>query len=635
SLSQSELESEDGDEEGGEEEEGGLDDGGADGGDRERDDRAGGLQLWHDEASFLRSMEGGRLALVAVTAPWCDERDNASHVPAMASLAAAWLDESFRLPSGLDAELRDLPRPAIGAMDDAVARNLEGFDPVARYPALKFVFAHPGASEPEQSDDDDGDDDDDDDDDDESESADDEEGGGAVRVELWDHVGPRESAKDLYDGVLMYWYRAVVASAGGGGGGAAASARPPVFSVGSSRELRAFLRGHGDRLLRPSHAMRRHRSEAEEEAFRYYMGRTELGGVFHDYEVWDDDDDDTSEGECDPAGEEDGGGPADDAGCDEAGERSQEIDPYVILVQCRSSADYGTVDPEGAQLTEEEMARRQAKDDFDELAEEMFHRRDVAFFAIDAARGDGEDGDGGCDDLFGELPGGAVADGAVAFLRARRRVAYSLPDAGGASDPPPGANERGGGARSRRSRRRLVHEVATDWDAARRPRAVFVPSAAAKPSADRTKLRGIDAAKDPAIPAEHVRSDLVASTIHHASPTVLWFDRARTAQLAFPWWRKVHAVLFVDAALAHKKKSQPSTGRAASEGAGRPSWLNRSEETERLFADQRRAVQLFYAAALRHRVERPDDHVVFLIVPSSEVGIMTAFGESNERAAYK
>ena len=35
---------------------------------------------------------------------------------------------------------------------------------------------------------------------------------------------------------------------------------------------------------------------------------------------------------------------------------------------------------------------------------------------------------------------------------------------------------------------------------------------------------------------------------------------------------------------------------------------------------------MFYNAALRHRVERPDDDVVFLIVPSSEVRIMTAFG---------
>jgi hypothetical protein len=56
-----------------------------------------------------------------------------------------------------------------------------------------------------------------------------------------------------------------------------------------------------------------------------------------------------------------------------------------------------------------------------------------------------------------------------------------------------------------------------------------------------------------------------------------------------------------------------------------PSSTNHTSEVDSIL-NQLKAIQMFYNAALRHRLERPKDDVVFLIIPSSNVRIMTSFG---------
>jgi hypothetical protein len=156
----------------------------------------------------------------------------------------------------------------------------------------------------------------------------------------------------------------------------------------------------------------------------------------------------------------------------------------------------------------------------------------------------------------------------------------------------------------------------------RSPHAVLVPAASDESIPEQSqKLHGKYAVKNPLTPVKYVGNSLVASTIVHSTPPVIWFDKERMSQLAFPWYRKVHAVLFVDMGSAYKGQG--------SKNVHRPPWptsLDNSTEAGLLLFNQQRAIRMFYDAALQHRMDRPGADVVFLIVPSSEVRIMTAFG---------
>lgn len=503
----------------------------------------------------------------------------------MAALAAEWLDETLLTLLSADSNLPPVAKPIIGIMESYDIDLLEEmFEPLTHYPALKFVLKFPEGDKKEGG----GDDEED------SESAEDD-----VEMEVWDFIGPRESAQDLYDSVLMYWYRFVVSN-----GTPNELHEAPIFTFSSRLQMTSFLEGHGESLLRPAQAKRRHQSKLESELFDFYMGQNEgVGGVFHNFEF--------------VVGAE----------SHKINDFIQEIDPYTLLVQCRSGVDYGTVDLDGSnkmtvqQMIDLEMQQR-ACNDFDELAEEMFHRRDVAFFALNTTMHNEEIADTGCDGLFGGVEG--AGNGAVAFLRAKRYVTYSL------SDDPVEADrddEKRNPNIWSQHRRRVIHDVKTDWDAVKKsPHAIFVPTATKIPD-EQKEIHGKSAVKDPMVPIEYVESELAASTVVHTTPTVMWFDRDRIAQLAFPWYRKVHAVLFVDIALTNKVW-QPNTPQTPT-SMTHPTWpssLNYSNETAQLLLKQQWAIQMFYNAARRHRAKRPTEDVVFLIVPSSEVGILTAFG---------
>jgi len=599
-----------------------------------------GLQIWSDEASFSRALDGGRLVLVMILAPsWCKRRVDNVGIRDAASLAAERLDETILSSLSSFYESNNLlssplAKPLIGVIDSTTATEglVESvFGTPTHYPALKFVLTSP-IIENQREEVDSGDNDDED---------------GHGQMQIWEYFGPRESAKDLYDSILMYWYRFVVSNAlsshiessydgsdfTNSNEDEKGTSKPPIFTFSSQQQLTTFLEVHGDRLLRPATPRRRHQSKLESEVFNFYMGiderSTDAGGVFHPFEFLDEDNTAQRSRECstsDKDHDDDGG--ANKGDCDESKVFTQEIDPYTLLVQCRSRLNYGQkVDEEVAVGEMDHLERqRKAMNDFDDLAEEMSHRMDVAFFALNATTHNENTTDPlsekACDGLLFDGVEGAFI-GAVAFFRFRRYITYSFDDELAKDHH---LHEKQNHNMWNQQRRRIIHSVRTNWDEVKQhpPHALFVPTTTIEPMPEQLKeIYGKNVVKES--PLEYVQSTLVASTVVHATPTVIWFDRDRMAQLAFPWYRKIHAVLFVDIGMTHKAW-QPNSFNNGKSNPPWPSSLNHSTETSQLLLTQQKAIQLFYNAALRHRVERPADDVVFLVIPSSEVRIMTSFG---------
>ena len=113
---------------------------------------------------------------------------------------------------------------------------------------------------------------------------------------------------------------------------------------------------------------------------------------------------------------------------------------------------------------------------------------------------------------------------------------------------------------------------------------------------------------DQAVDAEK----LVEFMVKVATPSVLWFDRQATAPIAFPLYRQVHAVLFVD---LHHIPSIPSDP-----GSDPKSLLTRF------------AVRQFRKACRDRRKyglggnRCSEEDLVCLIIPSTETRVMTTFG---------
>ncbi len=577
-----------------------------------------------------------------------------------AALAAKMLDETF-LPIKLESYPDDIPlagienKPLIGIMDSSSTSDdgrMEIFGNVTHYPALKFVMISSlpvnvqtkiFSEENEEDEDSEGSED--------SEFPEDSAAYGKViypdiyieemagvtdeiipnvpneekllvwgdddfdgHVQAWDFIGPKDTATDLYDSVMMYWYRAFVSHTRSfyveptkDDPNNVGKATPPYFTLSSHHHLKILLHRHGNFILRPAKARRRHPSKLESEVFNFYMGMDEsvgdVGGAYRPLEYFDDDtslilnkDNDMGEGERNAF--------------------TQEIDPYVLVVQCRARINYEEIIHE--EMTAEEISllknQHRAMDDFDALAEIMVHRMDVAFFALDATNYLEDETDNTrmvCGGLFGDRK--AHLNGAVAFVRIRRFVDYYIKD-GPANNYIDKQN---------RQRWQVTHNVRTDWDEIKSlvPHEIFVPAITDDMQEGEKEIYGKTTVKDPMLAINYVHTNLVASTAVHVTPTVIWFDKERMSQLAFSWYRKIHAVLFVDMGLAHKI-SRPNSINITSW----PSSLDYSKESRTLLRNQRSAIRLFYQCALRHRRQRPRDDIVFLIVPSSEVRIMTAFG---------
>mmetsp|Transcript_12534 Transcript_12534/g.14137 ORF Transcript_12534/g.14137 Transcript_12534/m.14137 type:complete len:755 (-) Transcript_12534:3953-6217(-) len=91
------------------------------------------------------------------------------------------------------------------------------------------------------------------------------------------------------------------------------------------------------------------------------------------------------------------------------------------------------------------------------------------------------------------------------------------------------------------------------------------------------------------------------------SPQIIWFDRFSTATLAFPIYRKVHSVLFID---MHTPRLRDGTFNYSSPATQQSKY----------------ALSQLRNAAYNHSQKRSLEDVVFLVVPSTETEIMTTFG---------
>ena len=185
---------------------------------------------------------------------------------------------------------------------------------------------------------------------------------------------------------------------------------------------------------------------------------------------------------------------------------------------------------------------------FDGLAEELVNRRDVAFFAVQPPNGHG------CDDRFGwfgddGIGYGAILDGTIAALR--------------------------------------TTDVSLIQDD--KPVALYVPPTA----------------------GEIAKDAMTQFVITHTTPTLLLFDRNFAADYAFPFYRTLHAVLFIDT---------PELGKTF---VGNEKRLKRNED---ILGKSRRAIRLFREAAIHHRRHRSSDDIVFIIVPSYEKRVFNLFG---------
>ncbi len=100
---------------------------------------------------------------------------------------------------------------------------------------------------------------------------------------------------------------------------------------------------------------------------------------------------------------------------------------------------------------------------------------------------------------------------------------------------------------------------------------------------------------------------LTQFAIIETTPSILWYDRLSSASIAFPIYREIHLVLFID---MHTVRSKDGT------------FLYSSVASQQ----SKDAISYLQKAAKHHHQIRPNVDVVFLTVPSTETQILTSFG---------
>lgn len=311
-----------------------------------------GLQVWDTTASFNQALDGRGLVLVIITTSWCDQKD----VENLATQAAEKIDDIFLInesdgESTFGSSASSLAKPLIGLMpyESASQLVLDGLSPISHYPALKFVSTPLNCSKDGGS----------------GEKSDDDE------TKIWDYILPRESAEDIYDSVMMYWSRTVLSThiycreatntrkQSKTKTESMKKHTPPIFEFTSQNELISFLEIHGERVLRPARATLRHQNRFEKELFEFYTGlqnyNNSIGGIFYPFQQTMDER---------------------EVGLHDDHVYTQEIDPYILFVQCRLSG----------RSSAKQKDFHESKKLFEDLATEMLHRTDVAFFALDVTK---------------------------------------------------------------------------------------------------------------------------------------------------------------------------------------------------------------------------------------------------------
>lgn len=102
--------------------------------------------------------------------------------------------------------------------------------------------------------------------------------------------------------------------------------------------------------------------------------------------------------------------------------------------------------------------------------------------------------------------------------------------------------------------------------------------------------------------------DLTKFVLIQSTPSIMWYDRLTSSSLAFPIYRKVHVVLFVDMHTIDVTRSPTN-----------PYNID-------VWAKSRYAISLLWNAVIHHERTLHSKDVVFLIVPSTEIRIMNTFG---------
>lgn len=619
-----------------------------------------GLQTWTSMNSLLADLYGGRLLLVILPTPvWCNNDDNnynkeeeGKRIQKLANEVVDMLDETFisfsssgsssnQLIGGINLLFggqhdQRIQRPLIGIMesrldygddndDDYDARFINLMGNITHYPAYKFIMTvnPPLPYELKRNNNYDA-------------TTDDDDVVYDSQIQSWDYIGRKESPIEIYETIMMYWYRTYLSNTLGNYRAATMTSdaissndnddyvdddnvKPPYYTFSSNNNLLAFLQDHGEYILRPSKNRQSTMSKSELEVFDYYMRTVNVYAAEVDVNMYNDDDglyggieihnqvnNDTKEGKVVVL--------------------TDEIDPYLLVVQCRAKIDqnYDLSDDDTTSSmtadTEEQTILKENKllamYEFDNLAVEMVHRKDVAFFALNATDKNGRIvcGGGGYDNgLFSEREG--PLSGVVAFVRIPRYVDYTIKYDG----------------QNKKQWHLVARNVRTDWDDINNilPRAMFKPATTEALSEAKKEIHGKLANKDPMTPTQYIQTNLIAATVVHATPTVMWYDEQGISQLAFPWYRKVHAVLFVDMALSHKippRLDDTNNIMMNNRTSSWPTSVHYTNVTRALLYNQRLAIRMFYETARRHRKDQSNEDVVFLIVPSSEIHIMTAFG---------
>jgi len=128
---------------------------------------------------------------------------------------------------------------------------------------------------------------------------------------------------------------------------------------------------------------------------------------------------------------------------------------------------------------------------------------------------------------------------------------------------------------------------------------LWVPGAVFNPSSRGTF--------QPASTNETMTLNMTHFVIVQSTPSVMWLDRYTTATIAFPTYREKHCVLFID---VHSPRRQDGS----------------FDYNSKAYLQSRHAISLLRQTYEKHRETRPFEDVVFMVVPSSAIQIMTTFG---------
>ena len=221
-------------------------------------------------------------------------------------------------------------------------------------------------------------------------------------------------------------------------------------------------------------------------------------------------------------------------------------DPLHVFVQCRSYSDAST-----HTLSKQTMA---SYDEFEELALLYLYRKDVAFFVVVSET---------CkwiDDRSTEAAaagGNYTTNGIVRVLSIKPSHQTNL--------------------------------LRYEWASAD----VFNPS--------------LRTAFQPASTNDIVVFNMSDFAIVQSSPSMFWLDRHTTASIAFPTYREIHLVLFIDAHSPRRKDGSYDYDSIS-------------------YLESKRVINMLHDTAKKHKEDRPSVDVVFIIVPSTDSQILSTFG---------